>query len=567
LYCAPFGKINHWAYAANLANRLSQQFSTTGDLAHLEEAINIIRNSLNKHPEGHPACLPLSYTLSRTLGFRFRETGDISDLEEALQLKRHAMAITQPTEIQHYQAAREMVSHLCIRFENLHFIEDLEEAVSLAEQLLVSIPAGASTEPETIHEASKALLLRGQYNQDLKDIDRILPKLAEFSIKLLKSVDGPGSFRTLAMSHLVKFRLTGDSNQAVSSRDVMLSILESVPRGHYERYECLAHIAEIFMEPRTPFQDISVAFEYFTEAMTDDRRDVRSKLRGANRFLGIVETNHKDVFATNSPVSSQLLEIYASAIALLPRVAFFGLHFHSRLQALAGGQTIALTGASLALNLSLPKRALEILEQGRAVFWTHTLRLRSPFDSVPQEQRERLVVLARKLEKVFNIVHATGKTELIERETADRRKQSEEFNKLVQEVRCLPGLERFLLHDQYPTLTKAAKRGPVVVLVSSTLASHAIIMRSAEEVVGIPLDSVADTWLLESGSAWRSAVTEARSTVRDGRKMVKQVGSRKSPLLKTEEILRDLWIRVVKPVLVNLCIQVCKSACYAMNPG
>jgi hypothetical protein len=456
---------------------------------------------------------------------------------------------------------------LCTRFEIVHSPKDLEEAIVLAEQLLASAPISVVKEPAIIHEASKALLLRGQYNRDLTDIDRILREITESRGKLLNSVYGPGSFRTLAMSHLVKFRLTGDSNQAISARSVILSILESVPRGHYERYESLVHIAEIFIEPGTPFQDISVAFDYFTEALVDDRRDVRSKLRGAIRFLGIVESKHKNIFATQSRVSSQLLEIYASAIALLPRIAFFGIHFHSRLQALAAGQAIALTGASLAMNLSLPGRALEILEQGRAVFWTHTLRLRSSFDSVPEEKRERLLALARKLEKVSNIVHVTGKTELIERETAERRKQSEEFNVLLEEVRSLPGLDRFLLHDQYPALTKAAKIGPVVVLVSSALASHAIIMQPSGKAVAIPLESVADAWLVETGSVWRSAVTEARSIVRDGRKMVKNVTARNSSRLKAEEILRNLWISVVKPVLINLCLAVCSRAWCTLNAG
>jgi tetratricopeptide (TPR) repeat protein len=567
LLCSQSDDSAHWAHAGNLANRLSLQFSITGDLANLEEAINIARKStsMDTHSERDPAWLSLSFALAHTLGLRFQETRDISDLEEALRWKRYFMVIASPTEIRYCGTAIDMVSYLCTRFEILHFPDDLEEAISLAEQLLASPPTSAISEPAIIREASRALLLCGRHNHDLTYIDKVLQTIAESSVKLSNSVYGPESFRILAMAHLDKFRLTGDSNQAVSARNVMISVLDTLPLGHYERYEYLAHIAEIFMEPGTPFQDTIAAFEYFTQAIIDVRRDVRSKLRGASRFLQIVETKHKDIFVTQSRMSSQLLEIYASAIALLPRVAFFGLHYHSRLQALVTGQSIALTGASLALNLSLPERALEILEQGRAVFWTHTLRLRSPFDSVPEQHRKRLLALARKLEKISNIFHVTGNTELIERETADRRKQSEEFNVLLEEVRSLPGLERFLLHDRYPALTKAAKIGPVVVLVSSTIASHAIIMRPSGEAAGISLDSVADTWLLNSSSVWRSAVTEARSVVRDGLKMVKKVASQKSPRLKIDEILRDLWVRVVKPVLVNLGIEVGSPACYATN--
>jgi hypothetical protein len=222
-------------------------------------------------------------------------------------------------------------------------------------------------------------------------------------------------------------------------------------------------------------------------------------------------------------------------------VAFFGLHLHSRLQSLAIGQSIALDGASHALNISHPKRALEILEQGRAIFWNHILRLRSPFDHVPNEFRDRLAYLARQLERSSDVLHETQDSQTVEKEAAQRRQHSEEFNSLVDQIRCVPGMERFLLHDEYATLAKAAHGGPVVVLLSSTLSCHAVVVKSPGDIINIPLDTIRESWLDESGSVWRTEVIRAGYVLRDSRKMVKAGKFRRSFSTKAEDILGRLW--------------------------
>jgi hypothetical protein len=283
---------------------------------------------------------------------------------------------------------------------------------------------------------------------------------------------------------------------------------------------------------------------------------VRSKIRGAKEILVKLETENHDIFAIRSSTSLKLLDIIASAVALLPRIAFFGIHPYSRLQSLNEGQSIAMTGASHALNLSLPEKALEIMEQGRAIFWTHTLRLRSPFEGIPEILRDKIVGLARRLEKVTNASETSTDRQYVEREIAQRRRESEEFNSLIEQVRCLPGLERFMLPDEYSTLKVVAEKGPVVILVSSTLACHAIILKSSGDLASIPLEGITDKWLVESASVWRSTATEARSAVRDGRKLVK---SKTNPDSVSVRILRLLWVNVIWPIFEALGFRVCLS--------
>jgi hypothetical protein len=215
-----------------------------------------------------------------------------------------------------------------------------------------------------------------------------------------------------------------------------------------------------------------------------------------------------------------------------------------------------MTGASLALNLSRPEKALEIMEQGCATFWTHTLRLRSPFYEIPRELRDRLSRIARRLEKVASPSEHSTDQRHVEMEIARRRKESEELSSLVDQVRCLPGHERFMLPDEYSTLKGVTEKGPVVVLVCSTLACHAMILTQSGIVSSMPPEAITDKWLVESASEWRSTVIEARSAMRDGRKIIKIKKTLDSSRTRAERILHLLWINVVFPVIQALRIEV-----------
>jgi tetratricopeptide (TPR) repeat protein len=557
LQCNPPSSTNRWIYAGNLAVNLRARYIRKGELQDLEESIELCRNAIDVVPEGHPERPQVFTKLSDGVCYRFHETRDPADLDEVLVLDQYAMAAMSPLHVYYRDVSLSTISHLCIRFEVFQAVADLDQAVLLSEGLLETTPDGHVRKDEAVYHLAKALLLRGAHMNACEDVDRVIHDLVPLRKRQAQWAAEPEVSRILAASYLVRFRLNQDFEDAAYALDITNELLNVVGPSHYERFQCLVHAAEVYSEYGTPFRDSAVALKHIAEAILNNCRDARSKIQGAKSFLNVVKTQYKDVWMTPSPaISAQLLDIYISTISLLPRVAFFGLHHHSRLQSLAMGQSIVLDGASHALNISLPQRALEILEQGRVIFWNHTLRLRSPFDDVAEEFRNRLVDLARQLEKYSDGLSDIQDARIIEREAARRRKQSEEFNSLVDHVRDLPGMERFLLHDEYTTLAKAADRGPVVVLVSSALACHAIVVKSADEIISIPLDSITESWLDKSGEFWRTEVTRARSAVRENRKMVKTEKSSRSMSAKAEDVLERLWTCVVYPVLSKLGLEV-----------
>jgi tetratricopeptide (TPR) repeat protein len=552
LQCASLSPMSRWTCAGNLARALRFRYTQKGDLEDLEECFELYRHAIDLLPEGHPERPILFACLSEVLCDRFRETRDVASLDEALVWSRYAMAAMSPSHVDYCDVSQLAISHLCIRFEAFQAVDDLDQAILLSEDSLKILPDEHAQKYDTIRHLAKALLLRGAHMNARKDIDRAIHEVMPVKERLAQSMAASEVSRTLAASYLVRFRLSQGSRDATHAMTITNELLNTVGPNHYERFQCLVHAAELYLEHGTPFHDVEIAVGHIEEALLNNCRDVRSKLQGAKSFLDLVKAHYEDVRMSTSPaISAQLLDIYTTTISLLPRVAFFGLHLRSRLQSLAMGQGIALDGASHALGLSLPKRALEMLEQGRVIFWNHTLRLRSPFGHVPGEFRDRLAYLARQLDKSSDILPDTHDSRTIEKAVVERRQQSEEFNSLIDRIRCLPGLKRFLLHDEYATLVKAADKGPVVVLVSSALGCHAIIVKSADEIISILLDTITESWLEQSGSFWRTEALKATSSIRDGRKMVKMGNPSKAVSTEAEDNLKRLWTFVVFPDSVN----------------
>jgi tetratricopeptide (TPR) repeat protein len=535
----------------SLADALTLQFGAAGDIGNLEEAVDFYRQAINDSSQ-HPEKVTYIPSLSLLLALRFKESGDISDLNESLSLDQNALAVTSNSHSNYPRVVGQTVSHLCLRFEICGTPADLEDAISISQDLLISLPDDHIDRVDVVHGLSKAFLLRGRRKGDVEDIDKAIDYLTILKRQMNSTyVFGPEYLRTLALAHLTRFRRNRNISDATSCLDIMRGLVQLVGPGHCDRFQCLLFTAEVYMELDTPYHSLDLALKYFTDAL-HSRGDMRSRIKGARDLLGIVESKHQDIFLETPPIQQELLQVYMSATALLPHIAFFGLHLHSRLELLAEGQSIALTGASHALNLSLPERALEILEQGRAVFWTHALRLRSPFDDVPEVFRGQLMTLARLLEKVSDVAQTTQDPQVIEKEAARRRRKSKEFNMLLEQVRRLPGLERFLLHDEFSTLKKVAAKGPVMILVSSKLACHAIILKPCADAVTIRLGSLTEMWLVNSGSVWRSAQIDARSTATEDRKLVKAKNNSES----SQDILRQLWFNIVWPVLNILQVAV-----------
>ncbi|KAF8501977.1 CHAT domain-containing protein [Gautieria morchelliformis] len=183
------------------------------------------------------------------------------------------------------------------------------------------------------------------------------------------------------------------------------------------------------------------------------------------------------------------LEAYRTAIQLLPRLAMLGLDLPSRQQALTSASDgLVRDAAACAIRSGQCERAVELLEEGRAVFWSQALQLRSPMtelrDVAPElEQKLRSISLALEQGSFRDIPRTMSdnpqKVMSMEREAAHFRRLNDEWLMTLEEVRELKGFEDFLRPRRLSTLLGAAAEAPVVILNASSTGCAALILTSS----------------------------------------------------------------------------------------
>ena len=193
--------------------------------------------------------------------------------------------------------------------------------------------------------------------------------------------------------------------------------------------------------------------------------------------------------------------------------------------------SLAADAFSAGLRYQSSKKAVELFEQGRGVFWSQLIRLRSPLDDVVEygpAGRTLADEFRRLTSAICNAFDSPG---------PDQHDQvchlNLELQHVVSNIRELPGLSRFLLPSLFPDLQGAARGGPVIVVNASKYSCDALIVLAGEDPVHIPL-----------------SITQANV-----RKLVSELQAL-TVLAKREDvtrdlgiILRELWDDVVSPIV------------------
>ena len=142
----------------------------------------------------------------------------------------------------------------------------------------------------------------------------------------------------------------------------------------------------------------------------------------------------------------------------------------------------------------------------------------------------------------------------LEHEAGRHRTLAIARDKLLQEIRGLPGFERFLLRAEFSQLRASAHSGPVVILnAAETRCDALIVLSEVDHVLHVPLPNVTLERSKGLQNMLKSLLGPARVISDD-----KRVGRRATRgCISWESVLSALWNDVVKPVLDALDFSVC----------
>ncbi|THH02745.1 hypothetical protein EW026_g147 [Hermanssonia centrifuga] len=263
-----------------------------------------------------------------------------------------------------------------------------------------------------------------------------------------------------------------------------------------------------------------------------------------------------------------ILGVYREMLRLPYRIMNVGTDLHLGLPGLAQTQGLASEAFEHALLFSSPEGAVEMLEKGRDVFWTQTLRLRSSFDDLPPDLAERLNIVTPKLESYIHMMYDTNWEEegsRYEEELDVLRSTQKEFQSLAKEARQLEGHERFMTDPDphFSSLAMAAQKGPVVILAARETSTDAIIIRSptsgAERLVlgGISIKRLNDIFIQMKDYNTKSRESPVDTSYDSADEISR--ADRPSVRAGGDQLSNILWQEVVRPVIDALGYQIDES--------
>ncbi|KAH0828771.1 hypothetical protein J3R83DRAFT_3209 [Lanmaoa asiatica] len=147
--------------------------------------------------------------------------------------------------------------------------------------------------------------------------------------------------------------------------------------------------------------------------------------------------------------------------------------------------SLAVDAFSACLRNHSPADAVELLEQGRGVFWSQLTRLRSPLDDVIASGpagKELAAEFTRLTVLIRNALDSPGA-----RQHDLVCNLNVKLEKVVTRIRGLPHLSRFLLPSLFSDLQQAARDGPVIIVSASKYGCDALVVLVDQDPVHIPL--------------------------------------------------------------------------------
>ncbi|WP_329568912.1 CHAT domain-containing protein [Kitasatospora sp. NBC_01266] len=401
---------------AQLGDWLRMRFEVRGDLEDLQESIDCLQEALDTGQDPALRALAAS-SLSLAHLDRFTGTQDHADLERATVLGRSALAGSNPLSETHGQVLTNLGAVLQARFHAHGDLADLGEAVRHLEYAVAATSYQQHDHAVMRIKLAVALRTRARGTGAAADLDRAVQLLR--GVAELPPADGPHQ-------QLARLELGATLTVAAQGADGL----------------------------------IAAAAQYRATALTPTH-DVRTRLIAAHAW-GLHSAVVGDLRQAGSAFRVALDD-------LLPKLTGRALGRSSQETQLRVAGSIACDAAAVEIRAGRPAEALVRLEQGRGVLLAQALRLRGRYAELAEASAE----LADRFELVcMRLVEEPGTAE-------ERRTAAEEYDRVVADIRTLPGFTRFQMPLEWPRLRSAAAHGPVVVLNVSQLGCDAILLRPA----------------------------------------------------------------------------------------
>jgi tetratricopeptide (TPR) repeat protein len=540
----------------NLAVSLHTRYKQGGDPGLLNEAIELEREALALRPPGHPDRAYSCANLGASLRTRYEQCDDPGLLDEAIEFERKALALRPPGHPDRALSCANLGDSLRTRHKQCGDLGLLNEAIELEREALALRPPGDLN--RGLSCANLGASLHACYEQcgDLGLLNEAIELKRE--ALALRPPGHPGrgtSSRNLSYSLIDCYRHT--KNTALLDEAIKLCSHSLQHGPSLEAWRSSLCLSELYTIPNTSHFSLASALGYLNLSFASEFDNVHAFIRQTRINLSWV-WDVFSVWASDTPL--QLCNMYTQLIDRLPLAAGFVLDTSSRLQTLKSTHHIGTDACVAAILAKQPSQAIELLDRAHGLVWAQALHQRDPqTEGAPPELAAELADHLRAI--AAPVPTQLGDTLSLAQHQDARHKRSTRIQAILQEIRAMPGLERFMLGTTYENLRKAACKHPIVVLTTSLRGTHtfALVISAADQ--GQPhvlhLDLTADH-IMKMREAAEKAGLRSRAHRQHYNPRARHELRKMGPgrMGAPPDVLKALWIKIVEPIMCHLRLQV-----------
>ncbi|KAI0252308.1 CHAT domain-containing protein [Lactifluus subvellereus] len=478
----------------SLATVLHHRFTHDKQLKSLEEAIDHSRAALSACPPGHPmhpACLTL---LAGSLRWRHTFFGNAESMREADSCIDEALRQDLPEMLRVPVAnAIDEVNASKGGFQRDSSLEALMEEIERQQDRLSRMSPDQSGQLDVLRSLALACGTKFGHTHELADLEEEI----NYHAMALAASPPDHYVRRMSLFNLGKafqkrFSFDNDVISLEESIKCCREALELCPHGQLSRFEPL-HTLAISLSHRSAvlnqMADFDESMELFQSASDEEYANPHARYEIASHWAACARTR---LHPSTALAYEKAMSLMQSSFALGPTLEIQ----HRLLKGIWGELTAvplecasyhieigSLANAMLGIDLnslSLEK-AVETLEQGRALLWSEMRGLRTQIDQLRASDDvtlvERYVAISRELEDITTSAEAPEMdprdhvpqddhqhADSFGRMTKRLRTLERERGEIIDQIRTLPGFKDFLKAVPFETLQTAAACGPVIII-------------------------------------------------------------------------------------------------------
>ena len=599
-------------YPPKGTNSYESRFEHTEDLADLIEEIKSGEKLVHITPEGHGDLPTHLISLGKSYLSRFKLTRKLADISAAILSGEKAVQLTPEGNVALPVYLTSLGTWFESRFKYTHNMVDLSAAISSKQQAIHLIPQ-EYTKPTELANLGDLYLQRWERTGNKADISEAILCLEKAVNLTPEDLNTPAWLNTLGKFYTFRFECTGniaDLSEAIASIQKSIQIteegdsethkrLDNLASSYYSRFEKthnLADLSEAILSrekaiqltpnehPDIPVTLYNLAYSYdtlfqHTARQSDLDKAVSNYSMAITRSSGIpifkLHANKRLAKISEELYPSQSIDAYSTAIQLACYLA--GLHetIEIRLKNLQHISDVSTLAAACAFKLGKFNLALEWLEQGRCVVWGQINDLRTPIDVLRAKHPD----LADDIVRVSSSLEISGSQSrddsnfmadgiaeetTPQEETSIHAKLALEWNQLLAKVRTLPDFEDFIQPLSYPVISEhLPKSGPVILInIHKDRCDALALVPGKNRPIHIPLPEFTYDKSVILRDNLQGNLLASGIRMREAEPLTRGVRPFSERSMGLGEILRQLWVWVVKPILDALGYSVCIKLLY-----